>query len=300
MLSTPILDSAIGLIFTFLAVSLAAGAVTEALASMLKWRSKTLLAGVKALLNDKRFNGLALEVYNHALVNPRSDGTTQAGRKPNFFPAYIDPSHFAAAFCDVLGISAQANDAIPAAIAKLDASGNKQIAGLLQGIYNRAGYNLAAVESGLSQWFDNGMDRVSGAYKRKTQLISFLTGLVVAVSLNVSAIRVALALWDQPALAKAVTAEISQNISSTAAPNPAAADVLKKFEAMNLPIGWIPDEASAATLARNDIFAVSPPSLSRANTGWWLTTIFGWLITAGRHAVRGAVSGTTRCSNSSG
>jgi hypothetical protein len=288
MLSTPILDSAIGLIFTFLAVSLAAGAVTEALASMLKWRSRTLLAGVKALLNDRRFNGLALEVYNHALVNPRSDGTTQAGRKPKFFPAYIDANHFAAAFADVLGISAQANDAIPAAIAKLDANGNKQIAGLLQGIYNRAGNDLAAVESGLSQWFDSGMDRVSGAYKRRTQLISFLTGLVIAVSLNVSAIRVALALWDQPALAKAVTAEISQGLS-TAAPAkdtdpaaiPATNDVLKKFEAMNLPIGWIPDEASAGTLARNDIFAVHPPSLSRENEGWWLTTILGWLITAG-------------------
>ena len=289
MLSTPILDSAIGLIFTFLAVSLAAGAVTEALASMLKWRSKTLLAGVKALLNDKHFKGLALEVYNHALVNPRSDGTTQAGRKPKYFPAYIDANHFAAALTDVLGISTRTTDAIPAAIAKLSANGNEQIAGLLQGIYNRAGNDLTAVENGLSQWFDSGMDRVSGVYKRRTQLISFLTGLVVAVSLNVSAIRVGLALWDQPALAKAVTAEVTQSFSSAApakgtdstAPMPPDIDVLKKFEAMNLPIGWIPDEASAATLARNDIFAISPPSMSWENKGWWLTTLLGWLITAG-------------------
>jgi len=279
MFNTPILDSAIGLVFTFLAVSLAAGAVTEALASMLKWRSNTLLAGVKALLNDKDLKGLALDVYNHALVSPRSDGTTAPGQKPKLLPAYIDPNHFAAALSDVLGISAKTEGAVTAAIDKLRAGGDTQMANLLLSIQNRAGDNLAAFESGLAQWFDNGMDRVSGAYKRKTQLVSFLIGLFVAVGLNVSAIRVGLALWDQPALAKAVAAQVAGKPQDAAQPQPA--DALSRFETMNLPVGWIPDQAAADTLAHDDIFAIRPPLPFADHTGWWLTSILGWLITAG-------------------
>src|SRR6185312_7928932 len=111
MFYTTVLDTAIGLVFTFLAVSLAAGALTEALASMFKWRSTTLLAGVKALLNDKDFTGLALQVYNHALANPRSDASTPPGGKPEFPPAYIDSGHFAAALTDVSNISGRAEGA---------------------------------------------------------------------------------------------------------------------------------------------------------------------------------------------
>ena len=276
MFYTTVLDTAIGLVFTFLAVSLAAGALTEALASMFKWRSKTLLAGVKALLNDEDFKGLALQVYNHALVSPRSDGLTPAGGKPAFPPAYIDPRNFAAALTDVIGISSQADGAIDVAIRRIRDSGNAQIANLLQGTYHRAGNNLAAFETGLAQWFDNGMDRVSGAYKRRTQMVSFLIGLAVAVGLNVSAIRVALALWDQPLLARAVATTVPT--SGNAAPD--VVDAVKNLQAMNLPIGWIPDDGSAGKVSRDNIFSISPPGFAK-DPGWWLTAILGWLITAG-------------------
>jgi hypothetical protein len=42
MFNSTILDLAIGLVFIFLAVSLAASAITETIASMVKFRSKTL------------------------------------------------------------------------------------------------------------------------------------------------------------------------------------------------------------------------------------------------------------------
>jgi hypothetical protein len=46
MFNSTVLDVAIGLIFTFLAVSLAVSAVVEAIASAMKWRSSTLLPTV--------------------------------------------------------------------------------------------------------------------------------------------------------------------------------------------------------------------------------------------------------------
>jgi hypothetical protein len=66
MFNSVIIDFAIGLTLSFLAVSLAASAITEAISSALKWREETLLEGIKALLNDQDFKGIALQLYNHA------------------------------------------------------------------------------------------------------------------------------------------------------------------------------------------------------------------------------------------
>ena len=91
MFNSTVLDVGIGLIFTFLAVSLVASLVTEALASMLKWRSATLLTGIKNLLNDDAFGGLAKSIYNHALFNPRADGKAGSEKEIKTPPAYVDP-----------------------------------------------------------------------------------------------------------------------------------------------------------------------------------------------------------------
>jgi hypothetical protein len=58
MFNSPILDVAFGLMFSFLAISLAAGTIYEAVASVAKLRSKTLLSGIKTLVNDPTASGL--------------------------------------------------------------------------------------------------------------------------------------------------------------------------------------------------------------------------------------------------
>jgi len=44
-------------------------------------------------------------------------------------------------------------------------------------------------------WFDEGMNRVSGWYRRQTQLIIFVIGAIVAGSLNASTVHVVQDLW---------------------------------------------------------------------------------------------------------
>ena len=41
------------------------------------WRSASLLAGIKHLLNDPNFDGLARDLYNHGLISPRDAGQAQ-------------------------------------------------------------------------------------------------------------------------------------------------------------------------------------------------------------------------------
>jgi hypothetical protein len=100
MFNSTIFDVVFGLVSVFLAISLFTSALTEAVSSIISLRARTLLGGVQQLLNDPKLNGLALDLYNHALVNPLSDGTTTAGSAPAVKPSYIEPRQFALALID--------------------------------------------------------------------------------------------------------------------------------------------------------------------------------------------------------
>jgi hypothetical protein len=226
MLNSTILDVAIGLIFTFLAMSLAVSSIVEAIASAMKWRSATLLQGIKDLLNDESFKGLALQVYNHALVNPIDSGTALAEKDLSHPPSYIEPVQFAEALMDILAINQNLTEDVKQKItAKVT---DLQLRSFLIGLVERTGGDVAKFRSGLAQWFDNAMDRVSGTYKRRTQLWSFAIALIMAALMNVNSINVGRELWIRPMLART----ISYN------PNLKPGDAVKQFEALGVPVGW--------------------------------------------------------------
>jgi hypothetical protein len=271
MFSTTVLDTAVGIVFTFLAVSLASSAITEAISSAVKWRSKTLLSGIQSILNDPSFDGLAKGLYNHALINPRFDGLAITKQDLYKLPAYIDAGHFAAAFMDVAGLAAKAPGEIETQIAGIQ---DPQIKQLLTGMFDRAMGQPEAIRKELANWFDSCMDRVGGAYKRDAQFVTFTVALIIAAALNVSAVRVGMALWDQPQLAKSVAASVSANANS-----PTAQAALNQLEAVDLPIGWPGAAADRAGIAAHDnVFGANG---NVYELGWWLTTVLGWLITAG-------------------
>jgi hypothetical protein len=360
MFNSTILDVTVGLMFTFLAVSLAASVITEGIASVLKWRSRTLLTGVKDLLNDPDFTGVARELYRHALVNPRENGTATQEQDRKKKPAYIDPKNFAAALMDVVMITGTALS--PAAIRQRIQSnvGDPQLRTLLNGILNRTAViagdptalkqqiqaseqaeplktvlsaivdrtagegnaealkqqiqanvqdvqlrtllnsivertdplvgapmdaaalkqqiqanvqdvqlrtllnsivertagNLEGIRTEIANWFDNAMDRVSGAYKRWTQLVTFLSALTLVIVLNISTIHVAKVLWQQPIITKNL--QLPQNAA------PKATQILSELEQLPLPIGWAHYKASNTGFEPWDV-----PEM-----------ILGWLITA--------------------
>jgi hypothetical protein len=253
MFGSTVLELSIGLIFTFLMVSLITSSATEAFASALSWRANTLLNGVKALLNDQKFTGLAQKVYNHGLVNALSDGTAKPGTVPSTKPSYICPKQFAAALVDVVGLTQDAS--VADMKAKIDAEvKDPQLNKVLNGMAERAGGKIDGIRDDLAVWFNNGMDRVSGVYKRKTQLWSFVIALFLTIFLNIDTVKIAHALWDQPMLVK--------SIAPSSTPQ-ATADSFGQFQALQLPFGWNTDAFS--------YFRTYPN---------WAYVIIGWLITA--------------------
>jgi hypothetical protein len=281
MLGSGILDFAIGLVFTFLAVSLAAGAATEAFASFFKTRSSTLLQGVKDLLNDANFTGLALQLYQHGLISPRGNGSDVEPNKATD-PAYIDSKQFATALVEIIkqlpstpppdGSPAPppgADAAVPsppavallhAKIANAPGDANGQLRKMLYGVVERAEGDEVRIRAELSTWFDNAMDRVSGVYKRWAQLWSFLFALLIAVVLNVSTIDVATSLWKQPIDTKAIVGITDQ----AQLPN-----YVKTVDQLNaMPLGWNAQLVPAA-------------GATGGQWVWWLFLhVVGWVITA--------------------
>jgi hypothetical protein len=250
MLGSTVLEVAVGLTFCYGTVALIVSTLQEALAALFRLRANTLLAGVKSMLNDPRFDSLARAVYAHPLVNPHTDGTAQDEASLRTKPSYIEPAHFAIALVDSLWKVPGDFLALHSAI---DTIPDPQLRTALQGLYNRA-RDLQQFQDMLAGWFDNAMARMSGSYKRRQLLISFLLSLLLAILFNIDSIHLFRTLWQQPTLVAHL-----QDIPD--AVDPALVDAL-----MTLPIGW----RSFPPLMNTD-FALQV-------AGWLLTastTLFG-------------------------
>ncbi|MES2295541.1 MAG: hypothetical protein V4582_00795 [Pseudomonadota bacterium] len=251
MFGSTVLEVAIGMTFCFASVALITSTLQEALASLLRLRTGSLLAGIKTMLNDPQFAGLARSVYEHALVNPHDDGmAAKAGALTNK-PSYIEPAHFAVALIDALHTRGGAPESVAAGMASLRDGiakiPDEQLKRVLTSIHKRAGDDLGRFQAGVEGWFNGAMERVSGAYKRRAQLTGVLITLVLAVVCDIDSIHLFRALWLHPVL----TAKLGAL--------PATLDKPTLDLLWSLPIGW-----------------QSVPS----GLDMWSAKVGGWLLTA--------------------
>ena len=77
------------------------------------------------------------------------------------------------------------------------------------------------------------MERVSGWYKRRAQIILFVIGVALAILLNASAITAADRLWKDDGLRKGLVAQVEHQQEETT-----GTDALDSLENLNFPIGW--------------------------------------------------------------
>jgi hypothetical protein len=223
MLNSTVLEVAIGLVFCYASVALIVSTINEGVASVLKSRARTLLGNVKQLLNDEKFTGLAKDLYNHVLVNPRGNGAAAAQKELKAKPSYIDSANFAEAMIDVLKIAPGQAGVLPAAVSAIQ---DPQIKSYLTSVCAKSAGDMDTLRMQLAKWFDGSMETMGGAYKRKTQLVCFLIGLALAVALNIDSIHMFKVLWEHPSLA-------AQLQGNSAMSTKDAMDQLNK-----LPIGW--------------------------------------------------------------
>lgn len=223
MFNSSVLEVAIGLTFCYATLALIVSTVQEALASALQMRARTLLDGIKTMLNDPRFNGMARALYSHALINPHEDGQLVRQCAMKHKPSYIEPLHFAIALIDIVQRVPGRTDQLGGDI---DTLRDPQLRRALQGIYLRANGDFKQFQDGVAAWFDSAMARVSGDYKRRSLLVSVLLSLLLTILFNIDSIHLFKTLWQHPTLAAQITAV-------PGAANKETIDLL-----FSLPIGW--------------------------------------------------------------
>jgi hypothetical protein len=305
----PALDLAIGLSFIFFLLALLALTIQEFLAAMLGLRARTLEQGLRSLLEDPEKGWTHVDkFYDHHLIKTlyrtppafvaaekeaepdplgRNAHTPSHGalrRALAFFkrtrgPSYISPRSFALAVLDniapekdaetIFGPGGQVLGEMPAVI-------GTRLKPLLVG----AEADVETLRASLETLYDDAMARVSGWYKRKTQIILVVIGVLLVPAINANAIKMGERMWKDDTVRAAVLAQAqssasptktpagagesadAQNLSASAKALNAAADDVDQVAQVGIPLGW-----------RGDAVPDGRGELAMAIVGWILTIL---------------------------
>ena len=266
MFGSAILDVAIGLISIFLFLSLIGTAINEWVSGILRMRAKHLEEGIRNLLNDPDGNGLAKAFYAHPLVRSLAKGR----EKPSYIPSRV----FALTLMDMIAPpdpekGSNPIDQIRKSVGKIQNEGlRKNI--LIQ--LDEAGGNIHKARQNIERWFDEGMERVSGWYKRRTQWMILGYALVITVFLNVDTFAITNALYRDSTLRAGLVAaaqEIAKQPvgeSSTKKIEERVKEMKEGFNKVKLPLGW-DTPSKTETPSKTTVYD-------------WIIRICGWIITA--------------------
>ncbi len=229
MFGSTVIDIALGLIFIYFLLSVAASHINEVIASLVQARAKNLEAGVRTLLADPN---LSKQVMSHPLISGLSG---QVGR----LPSYIPSATFALALFDTIlpaGEQSPNLEAVRKQVAQMPESSARRA---LLSMIDKADGDMSKARQGVEDWFNAGMDRVTGVYKRWIQQVTFVVALAITLILGVDTLALANSLWQQPALRAALATQASQTTPTiTTVQSTGAQDALKALASANLPIAW--------------------------------------------------------------
>ncbi|HWJ74866.1 MAG TPA: hypothetical protein VNX29_17025 [Kaistia sp.] len=233
---TTLLGVAISLSFAYLLLSTIASTVNELVVGITKTRAKDLRGAIEALVGagGQAFaTSLAKNVYDHALVA----GTAKSG-----LPAYVPSRNFTLALLDtVLGAQQQPTlTGVQTAIATMPPGPVRQA---LTSLLDNAGGDLAAFKTSIDRWYDDAMDRLGGAYKRRAQWTLFAIGLLLAAFLNVDTVRMVRVLMRDPVQLEASVKAATAYIDSVAT----AEDKTRQQDAAGPATGTTQQETAATT-----------------------------------------------------
>ena len=263
MFGSQVAEVVAGVIFVYWALSMACSYLKELAARIFDTRARTLETAIVKMLADP---DLASKIFSNHLI--------ASSVEPGGKPSYISSRNFALALFDVL---APPNPAGPRTLQDLT-SGLKNIPSAsvqstILGLLNSAQGDLDTARRRVENWYDDSMERVSGWYKRKAQLMIFALGLLLCVLLNGDTLMIIRELWNDQALRNEV-AEKAKFEASQKHPNPTPEQVEGTLRSISVPpIGW---NLSRQVSCEEPADARSIPGCSSE----WVWKVIGVLLTA--------------------
>jgi hypothetical protein len=162
-------------------------------------------------------------------------------------PSYISPRSFALVVLDNFAPSQGQKtffDEGLDVLANLPAGLGERLKPLVAG----AQHDVERLRTNLEAWYDDTMARVSGWYKRKTQIILIVIGIALVPAINANTIVMGERIWKDDTVRSAVVAQAQANASAkppagTKTPTADqkltdAADSVDKVVKVGIPMGW--------------------------------------------------------------
>jgi hypothetical protein len=201
---------------------------------LLRW-NRSLLS--EAYPNE--ITSLSDAFYSHPLIKSLA--------RPGRHPSYVPSKTFALTLMDIFSKGRAASEdaaenakQIQAAIAALPESDVKIS---LQALMRKGTVSVEDFQRTLEEWFEDSMGRVSGWYKKRTQVWSIVIASAVTIFINADTINIAQKLMINPALREKISQEAAaarNNRASSAAPASSTLTAEQKADLSSL-TGWTDD-----------------------------------------------------------
>ena len=241
MFGSEVLEVAIGVVFVYLLLSLICSATGELISRAFAMRSSNLEDAIRNLVADP---GKAEALYNHPLVSRlakrgKFDFLVRRAGKPSYIPSRA----FALALFDVIteeSAQAQTVEQVRASVTNLPRDLQRPLLNLI----DTADGTLAGARKNVEAWFDDAMERASGWYKRKIELVVLGLAVGVTIVLNADTITVVNALTQDSRLRTSIVAAAEQAVKEKVSQGPEVTvkevqNYQEQLYALQLPFGWV-------------------------------------------------------------
>jgi hypothetical protein len=195
-----ILDVIIGLAFVYLLLAILCTAGNEWVSALTRRRGKMLKKGIRQLLENQPLAGdddkeaFRLAFYRHPLIKSMMHDENH--------PAYLSARTFTTVISDLIKPkSAPPSPENPAGgVWEMpDGDVKRSLVALIH-----PNGKLEDAQAAIEGWFNDAMDRVTGWYKRRTQVWTIVIAVALTVVANADTVQISRRLWTDPVLRSAV------------------------------------------------------------------------------------------------
>ena len=142
---------------------------------------------------------LQSKFYDHPLIKSLF--------RPGEHPSYIPGPAFASAILDILGGVSSPDAALANVKTSVGALPDCDVKRALESLLQSAGDDPDKFRAKLEVWFENTMDRVSGWYKNKIQIVTAVVAVCFTMFANADTVQIARNLYLNPTLRAKIMAE---------------------------------------------------------------------------------------------
>ncbi len=272
LFNSTVLEWAIGLVFVYLLLAIICTTVNEWIAGLTSARAKTLMQAIEQLLDNQNTSDPTRSFLEHFYAHPLITGVLKPGTGPleDRHPSYLTASTFATVVMD-LATSTQ-----PGSISFADLE--KGVMGLPDGdvktalaaLIQTAHGDLNRAQRNIEQWFDHSMQRVSGWYKKRVQIVTVCVAAALTIITNADTIRIGQILWTNGTVRSTIVAKAEKRAES------GTSGATVEYPDKNNPLKPVFKPSKDELDALQFVLGWSKVDL----TSWegWVSRLFGWIL----------------------